>query len=257
MNSNGLHDSPNRSIQEAVKAMNYTVSTHQNGTGGQSSHYNSATVNSSYQHWASTYDNDIVSLGWNPLQTIRPLVLKHVHHATPKGLDVGCGTGLICKDFRLHSYSTEFDGFDFSSAMLEVAKKKGIYKNLIEHSLLCMPWPYADDCYDVLICNGVLRYTTEGGGKILREMVRVCKPGAILLLHCPDLNWSMYAPEAEAMQKEQLWQWCDESAPVSLFTCKELGNDGNQEDSNGLFRIRVYRALKNKEVQKKINACLQ
>jgi predicted TPR repeat methyltransferase len=91
-------------------------------------------------------------------------------------LDAGAGTGIVGQHLKDLGY-TNIDGLDISQEMLNIARDKGVYKNLI-----CAPISekrieqIETGCYDALISSGTI---TVGHVKppALDEIVRLVKPG--------------------------------------------------------------------------------
>jgi len=71
-------------------------------------------------------------------------------------IDIGAGTGIIGSLLKKEGYNN-IDGLDASPKMLEVAKEKNCYKNLI-NSIVSpkIRLPIEDKTYDVVIMAGVL-----------------------------------------------------------------------------------------------------
>jgi predicted TPR repeat methyltransferase/Flp pilus assembly protein TadD len=72
-------------------------------------------------------------------------------------LDLGCGTGLGGDQFKDWTLRGRLDGVDFSAGMLELARKRGIYTNLMQADLdevLTQP----GESYDLIIASDTLVY---------------------------------------------------------------------------------------------------
>jgi len=130
-----------------------------------------------YTEWAQTYDRTMLEgLGYRtPARTAE---LLHQNLADPKAviLDVGCGTGLAGEALTKPGLYT-IDALDYSAAMLEVARHRGIYRNLIEADLNA-PLALPDEAYDALICTGTFTHA-HVGANCLGELFRVLKPGGL------------------------------------------------------------------------------
>lgn len=100
-------------------------------------------------------------------------------------LDAGCGTGLIGDALHILGYGKLY-GCDLSQAMIEIAKSKGIYKQLL-HADLCQVLPYEDDEFDATTCLGTLSFF-ENAEPAFREFCRVTRrEGIIVFSHRRDL----------------------------------------------------------------------
>jgi SAM-dependent methyltransferase len=95
-------------------------------------------------------------------------------------LECGCGTGLLLE--RMRSFARKAQGVDLSPGMLEKAKERGL--EVQEGSVTMLP--FADASFDVVCSFKVLAHVPEIG-KALSEMVRVTRPGGIVLAEV--YNW--------------------------------------------------------------------
>ncbi len=73
-----------------------------------------------------------------------------------RGLDLGCGTGLIAPSLRLAV--SELDGIDLSSGMLAKAAATGLYTAMRQGDLLVDPWMAEDNPYHLIAAGDVLNY---------------------------------------------------------------------------------------------------
>ncbi|MBI5515926.1 MAG: methyltransferase domain-containing protein [Deltaproteobacteria bacterium] len=89
-------------------------------------------------------------------------------------LEVGCGTGLILE--RLARVASHATGLDLSPGMLEKARERG----LDVHEGLATALPFPDDTFDLVCSFKVLAHVPDIRGA-LGEMVRVCRPGGVVL----------------------------------------------------------------------------
>ncbi len=102
-------------------------------------------------------------------------------------LDIGCGTGdqaLLLQSLGVQEAS--FYGIDMSKAMLESAKSKKLYKELINSILPEIPYP--ERHFDIVISAGTLCCPGHAPVETLSEMIRVTKPSGLLCFSY-ELNW--------------------------------------------------------------------
>lgn len=94
-----------------------------------------------------------------------------------KVLDVGCGTGLLCK-LALDRGAEAF-GMDASPTQLEVARERvpGAEFKQAEMEEL----PYADGEFDLITCSNALQYSLDAKGT-LAEMKRITRPGGTVAI---------------------------------------------------------------------------
>lgn len=136
---------------------------------------------------APRYDliNDLQSFGLHRLWKHR---LVQLAEARPghRALDLCCGTGDIA--FALARRGAEVVGLDFSEPMLAVARRRAQDFTSVETCRVpefirgdALHVPFPDNTFDIVTIGYGLRNLTEWEAG-LREMLRVAKPGARLLV---------------------------------------------------------------------------
>ncbi len=101
-----------------------------------------------------------------------------------KVLELACGSGQLT--FLLADGVKHWEATDFSSAMLEEAKKRNTQKNISFSVQDATNLPYADGSYDaVLVANAL--HIMPCPHQALEEIFRVLKPGG--LLFTPTFIW--------------------------------------------------------------------
>jgi SAM-dependent methyltransferase len=102
------------------------------------------------------------------------------HCPLGKGLDVGCGTGVLAE--RLAEAGYEMSGVDPSDGMLDILRSRtpGIHVEQASGTSL----PFADDSFDLVLTVAVMHHIADPTDVrlTLGEMVRVLKPGGRVLV---------------------------------------------------------------------------
>lgn len=95
-------------------------------------------------------------------------------------LDVGCGTGAMIDLFSQFLPNTSFIGVDNSAKILEAAQSKPSNSERIKfvHGN-ANRLPFNDNTFDFVFTRLVLMHNPQPH-EIVREMVRVCKPGGVV-----------------------------------------------------------------------------
>jgi predicted TPR repeat methyltransferase len=84
-----------------------------------------------YADWAGSYDDDVTGRGYaTPGRTAAALAAYLPARDTPI-LDFACGTGLSGEALAAEGFSV-IDGCDLSEPMLQTARTRGIYRNLVK-----------------------------------------------------------------------------------------------------------------------------
>lgn len=128
-----------------------------------------------YGKWAESYDSEFGS-AWG---YIAPREIARIYREESKGnepvLDIGAGTGLVAE----HLNGMTVDAIDITPEMLEVAARKGLYRNRIAGDLL-QPLDLPTNGYGGVISCGTF---THGhvGPSCLPELLRVTWPGALFV----------------------------------------------------------------------------
>jgi ubiquinone/menaquinone biosynthesis C-methylase UbiE len=104
-------------------------------------------------------------------------------------LDVGGASGVYFD--ALKSQVNTYHILDVSPLMISQAQKiKSGDVPLFCHLASAYDLPFANDHFDTVLAMGVLEYLDEPW-KALQEMSRVCKPGGVILVSCPNVQSPM------------------------------------------------------------------
>jgi len=143
-----------------------------------------------YQGWAETYEEDNKKL--KAKGPGADYVVDCLTYALSKGgntwnniakvsvLDVACGTGAIGEALQRRGFQT-VTGLDFSMEMLDIAKEKGCYKELIESAFGAeVPSQLEGRKFDAVMMKGGF-----AAGHLplasLATMAKLCKPGGVVI----------------------------------------------------------------------------
>jgi SAM-dependent methyltransferase len=135
-----------------------------------------------FDHHAATWDADRHPEEDARLARVVALAEIQAGHAV---LDVGAGTGVLVPHLlRAIGPTGKIDAIDLSPEMLEVARRKGFPANVGFRQANVHRLPFPDVAFDRVICNAALPHF-EDRRQSLREMVRVLRPGGILVISHP------------------------------------------------------------------------
>lgn len=175
-----------------------------------------------YNHAASYWQRGLQRLGYP--HTYRALFARlqtdgWLHHR-PGGirvLDAGIGTAAFSLALAsIWIAPLELDGVDIAPAMLEEARRvlecQGIVAQLHQTDICALP--FAKETFDLVISAHVLEHLADPGTG-LRELVRVLRPGAPLLLVVTRpgpidvlMRWKWHY---RTIRSAQLASWLEES----------------------------------------------
>jgi SAM-dependent methyltransferase len=92
-----------------------------------------------YDRWAATYDDDVFTrMGVTGSGRIAALFAHHVPDRSTSVLDLGCGTGAVGGHLAAAGFR-DLVGVDISPGMLDVARRTGAYRDLVEGDLTDPP----------------------------------------------------------------------------------------------------------------------
>jgi predicted TPR repeat methyltransferase len=123
----------------------------------------------SHDAYAAGYDAEVQAYDCH----IADLLFGLCYEFTRPGqrlLDAGIGTGLSAQFFA--KAGLQVCGMDFSPAMLDICREKGLTAELRQHDILETPWPYPAGRFEWVVCCGVLHFVPELDG-IFGEAARV------------------------------------------------------------------------------------
>jgi SAM-dependent methyltransferase len=150
--------------------------------------------------WAAKYAPD------GPLAGRLAHLSAAVHRYAPSGcrvLDLGCGTGELAR--ALTAAGLQVTGCDISPSMLVQAHRDdGRCAGWVQLEPDWRRLPFASAGFDVVVAASVLEYVGDPA-VVLRECVRVLRPGGVVLYTVPELRhpvrWAEWCVRQLAMRK--------------------------------------------------------
>lgn len=155
---------------------------------------------------------DRIGESWNEFRVmVPPTVEKFLAEKKGKILDVGSGSG---RNF-LKIEGLDWYGVDFSSKMVEFAKKKG-YIEVLKGDVSRLP--YGDEFFDSVLCYAVLHCVDSVAArrKALEEIYRVLKVGGEAFISV----WGAKSPRLKNKGKESYIPWTarEEGEKIERYT---------------------------------------
>jgi SAM-dependent methyltransferase len=149
------------------------------------------------------------------------------------GLDAGASSGLMGEVLAPLGYG-ELVGIDTSREMLELAHRKGVYKDLRQMELggrLGFP----DDAFVAVVSTGVLA-AGHAPPESFDDLIPVAKPGghAIFGVRTDVYLEGGFKEKQDALEKEQKWQLVEATGPFSHLRFE----DPNLEIQHFAYRVR-------------------
>ncbi len=140
-------------------------------------HGDPAEIRALYDAWAASYDAEIAANGYVTPERMANALFDHLPDTETPVLDFGCGTGLSGLALKLKGL-TVIDGMDPSPEMLDMARRKGVYRNL---TLIGIddPAPVPADRYPVITAVGAIG-TGAAPPATIDTLLRALPPGGLL-----------------------------------------------------------------------------
>ncbi len=168
-------------------------------------------IASLYDRWAETFDAEMSAAGYRHPTICLALPARYLPRGAQPLLDAGAGTGLIGEWLAIMGYP-RVEALDISAGMLAIAAKKDVYCAL--HQLaMGSALPFADGAYAGIISAGVF---TLGhvGAEGLDELIRICRPGGVIVLRVKDTLWmAEFAAHVAALEVKGHITRAEQTAP--------------------------------------------
>jgi predicted TPR repeat methyltransferase len=140
-----------------------------------------------YDDWADTYEAEMASVGYRHPAICLALLARHLPRGATPVLDAGAGTGLVGQWLEILGYPGP-EALDISAGMLEIAARKAVYATL-HRGALGEDLPFPNGCYAGVVSAGVFT-TGHVGAEALPELLRVTRPGGVLVLTVKETIWT-------------------------------------------------------------------
>ncbi|WP_165856638.1 class I SAM-dependent DNA methyltransferase [Marinobacter sp. JSM 1782161] len=158
-----------------------------------------------YSQWAGSYDNDLLNeMGYKAPATTASIFQQFHTDKAGTILDVGCGTGIVGALLSDSGYPA-IEGLDYSDAMLDEAKKKGVYRELFQADLN-KTLTVANDRYSALISVGTFTFA-HVGPEALHELIRITTPGGIICFTVRSEAWNEHGYKGFTEDLEAQGKW--------------------------------------------------
>ena len=159
-----------------------------------------------YEAWVPSYEQDLVDgYGYTAHRIAAEAMAAACPDHTTAVLDIGCGTGLVASELAARGF-TAIDGLDPSPRMLDEARSKGVYRNLIEGDVR-ETGAIEPGRYGAVIAVGVF-----GGGHVGPEdlacFARPACTGGAIVLYANSIPWveDDYPSHLRRLEENGVWR---------------------------------------------------
>ena len=186
-----------------------------------------------YDGWVEDYERRILGNGYSTPAVATWFFGRYVRPEDGTVLDAGAGTGITGAILAPLGYR-ELVGIDITPSMLELARKKGVYKELRQMEL-GGPLDFPDDSFAAVISTGVFA-AGHAPPESFEELIRVTRPGGHMIF---SVRTDVYVEggfkdKQEALEREGRWQLIEASEPFAHLRF---------EDPDLKVRVFAYRVL--------------
>ena len=186
-----------------------------------------------YDNWAEDYERRILSYGYSTPAVTAGFFGRYVKPEDGPVLDAGAGTGITGEVLAPLGYR-DLIGIDISPNMLELARTKGVYKDLRQMELggqLDLP----SDAFAAVVATGVFA-AGHAPPESFEELIRATKGGGYIIF---SVRTDVYVDagfkdKQEALGKEEKWRLIEVTEPFSHLRF---------EDPELKVRVFAYRVL--------------
>jgi len=145
-----------------------------------------------YQRFAADYDAELLNRGYAQPDRVADTLVAAGVPLDARILDAGCGSGLSGRALADRGYRN-LHGCDYSTEMLALAGRTGVYRTLHEVDLNVVPIAVPGAPFDAVTAVGVVGHGHVAGAAIA-GLVDLLIPGGFLALAINELAW----PEGDA-----------------------------------------------------------
>ena len=167
-----------------------------------------------YDGWAEDYERRILGNGYSTPAVATWFFGRYVRPEDGPVLDAGAGTGITGAILAPLGYG-ELVGIDVAPKMLDLARKKGVYKELRQMQL-GGPLDFPDDAFAAVVSTGVFA-AGHAPPESFEELIRATKPGGHIIFSVRTdvyLDGGFKAKQ-EALEREEKWQLLEMTEPFA------------------------------------------
>jgi predicted TPR repeat methyltransferase len=183
-----------------------------------------------YDAWAGQYDQDVAGYGYKIPGIVAGFVGRYLTPANGVLLDAGAGTGVMGEVLALIGFK-ELVAMDLSAGMLEVAKEKGIYRD-IRQMVMGERLDFPDDAFAGVTAVGVLS-VAHAPPESFAELIRCTRPGGCIIFSV-RADAQGFNEVQDGLERENKWSLVETAGP---FVSLPLGEPDIKH------RVFVYRVV--------------
>lgn len=158
-----------------------------------------------YDEWSRSYESDLLDdLGYTGHLIAAGALAAILPDKATSIIDIGCGTGLVGQELKSIGY-TNIDGIDISDEMLNIARPRTIYGNLILGDMM-KETVIKTGTYQAAVCAGSFA-PGHLGPECYPEIIRLVEPGSPIVIFMNGAHFVEDGYEAHIKRLEQASVW--------------------------------------------------
>ena len=185
-------------------------------------------LESRYDLWAKEYDEDVAGYGNKIPGVLAGFVGRYLRPADGTLLDAGAGTGIMGEIMSLLGYK-ELVAMDLSSRMLEIARQKGVYRE-VYRMVMGEQLDFPNDKFAGTMAAGVLSIG-HAPPESFDELIRCTRPGGYIIFSV-RADAKGFKEKQDELEQVKKWRLTEVTPP---FISLPLG------EPNIKHKIFVYR----------------
>ena len=175
-----------------------------------------------YDAWGEHYEQDTMADGYNMPAVMAGLVGRYVPHKDGPLLDVGAGTGILGDALRHLGYSN-LTAIDVSKGMLDVCRRRGIYRSL-HRMILGTHLDFPDNSFAASLVMGVFG-KGHAPPSSLNELIRITRRNGHLIfsIRADEYLVDGFKALQDALEDKGKWNLVEATAPFNSLPLAHPG----------------------------------
>jgi predicted TPR repeat methyltransferase len=168
-----------------------------------------------YDSWAEDYEQSIASWGYTTPAVATGLFGRYVKQTDGAVFDAGAGTGITGEILTLLGYE-DLVGIDISYKMLELARKKGVYKELHQMELGGQ-LDFPSEAFAAVVATGVFA-AGHAPPESFEELIRITRAGGYMIfsVRTDVYEEGGFKEKQEALEREERkWRLVEMTDPFA------------------------------------------
>jgi SAM-dependent methyltransferase len=166
-----------------------------------------------YDLWAKEYEEDVAGYGYKIPAVLAGFLARYIKTDGGSILDAGAGTGIMGEIIHLLGYR-DIVAMDLSKGMLELAKQKGVYREL-HRMVMGEHLDFPDNAFAGTVAVGVLS-VGHAPPESFDELIRCTRSGGYIIFSV-RADAEGFKDRQDSLEQEKKWKLVEVTDPfISL-----------------------------------------